>query len=58
MEQTLQKYSGVSQASVALDLERGDLKVGDAGKPPAVDLGAAIPEPLVEEQGPAGIVAE
>src|SRR5690242_12333276 len=52
------KILGGLEPPVTFDLERGNLEVGDAGESPAVELGPAVAEPLIEEEGPAGIVLE
>jgi hypothetical protein len=45
------------EPAVALDLEGGDLNIGHAGEPPALDLGTAAAQAFIEEQGAAGLVA-
>jgi hypothetical protein len=46
------------ETAVAVDLEGGDLKIGEPGEPPAPDLGTTAAQPIVEEQGAAGLVGK
>jgi hypothetical protein len=46
------------ELAVALDPECGDLKIRDPGVPSAPDLGATAAEPIVEEQGAAGLIGQ